>query len=111
MPSEDDEAEQDERSDSESARTLEERRRLESIDASYAAARKAVGLARAYRREPGSSGRRERECIEEVRRLRTAIVELRGAAPLARGAEILGLRKADALGSRPAQVVAPKRAG
>jgi hypothetical protein len=100
LPSEDDEAEQDERSDSESARTLEERRRLESIDASYAAARKAVGLARAYRREPGSSGRRERECIEEVR-----------AAPLARGAEILGLRKADALGSRPAQVVAPKRAG
>ena len=98
----------DEPPDSESNRALEQERRLESIEASYGAAREAIGLARAYRREPGSTGRRERECLEEVVRLRSAIAALRVAARVAQAAEIPGLRKADVPAPSPAL---PKRAG
>lgn len=59
------------------ARTAERLRRTLTIDACYAAARKAVHLARAYRCEPDSTGRRERECLEQVARWRAAIRELR----------------------------------
>ncbi len=48
-----------------------------SIAGHYAAARRALRLARAYRMEPGSSGRRERECIAAVLRHREAVRALR----------------------------------
>jgi hypothetical protein len=96
---------------SDSERSLEERRRFESIGACYAAARKAIGLARSYELEPGSSGRRERECVQEVLRLRRAIAVLRAGGSLTDRARIPGLRKADASGSSPAPAVTPKRAG
>ncbi len=48
-----------------------------SIVGHYAAARRALRLARAYRMEPGSSGRRERDCIAVVLRHRDAIRALR----------------------------------
>jgi len=81
--------------DSDSSAALEQRRRLESIGACYVAAKRALGLVRAYRREPGSTGRRERECLEEVGRLRSTIAALRVASP-AKGAEGPSIRKADA---------------
>jgi hypothetical protein len=96
---------------SDSERALEECRRLESIGACYVAARKAMGLARTYALEPGSSGRRERECIEEVLRLRRAIAVLRAGGPPLDHARIPGLRKADASGPSPAPAATPKRAG
>jgi hypothetical protein len=46
---------------------------LASVRRHYAAARHALRLARAYRSEPGTSGRRERECIEAALRHREAI--------------------------------------
>jgi hypothetical protein len=48
-----------------------------SIHAHYAAARQALRLARAYRREPRTTGRRERECIESIQRHRASIRTLR----------------------------------
>jgi hypothetical protein len=71
-------------------------RRALSIDAFYAAARRAIRLARAFRCEPGSSGRRERECFDQVVRLRRAISELRTEERLSN--EGPGLRKATGLG-------------
>lgn len=44
----------------------------------YASARRAIRLCRAYAAEPGSSRRREAECIESVRAHRAAIAKLRG---------------------------------
>lgn len=48
-----------------------------SIDAYYEASRRALRLVRAYRAEPTSSGRRERECLDAVRQHRDAIRRLR----------------------------------
>jgi hypothetical protein len=70
--------------------------RLLSIDLGYAAARRAIRLARAYRREPGSSGRRERECLAEVARLRKAIAQHRRDAGSAEGSLSPSVRKAAA---------------
>ena len=55
------------------ARADEVRRVRSAIDAHYIAARQALRLARAYRREAGTTGRRERECFEAVQRHRDAI--------------------------------------
>jgi hypothetical protein len=95
--------------DSDSARDLEDGRRRASIEAAYTAARRALGLARAYRREPGSTGRRERECFEEVQRIRRAIVALRRTRPEAAFGDTPGLHKADAAGPERASV--GRRAG
>jgi hypothetical protein len=78
------------------ARAAESLERTRSIDACYAAARRAIRLARAFRCEPGSTGRRERECVGRVAELRRAIFELRAEEQLAR--EGPGLRKAAAPG-------------
>lgn len=48
-----------------------------SIAGHYAAARRALRLARAYRMEPDTSGRRERECVAAALRHREAIRALR----------------------------------
>jgi hypothetical protein len=95
--------------DSESARDLEDGRRRASIEAAYAAARGALRLARAYRGEPGSTGRRERECFEEVRHIRRAIVALRSASREVAFGDSPGLHKADAAGPERASV--GRRAG
>jgi hypothetical protein len=50
---------------------------LATIRGHYAAARQALRLARAYRSEPRSTGRRERECIEAALRHREAIRAVR----------------------------------
>jgi hypothetical protein len=91
-------------------RAAESLRRALSIDACYAAARRALRLARVFRCEPGSTGRRERECVDQVVLLRRAILELRAEERLA--LEGPGLRKTTALGlpSRGAAAVARGRA-
>jgi hypothetical protein len=61
----------------EEARADELRSDRESIAGHYSAARRALRLARAYRMEPGTSGRRERECIAAALRHREAIRSLR----------------------------------
>ena len=48
-----------------------------AIAAHYAAAKRAVRLVRSYRRELGTSGRREREALEAVSRHRDAVRRLR----------------------------------
>ncbi len=53
------------------------RRSRESIAGYYEACRRAVALARTYRAEPGTSGRRERECLDAVGRYRGEIRGLR----------------------------------
>jgi hypothetical protein len=78
------------------SRAVESLTRTRSIDACYAAARRAIRLARAFRCEPGSTGLRERECVGQVVQLRRAILELRAEERLAR--EGPGLRKAAAPG-------------
>ena len=50
---------------------------IAAIAAHYAAAKRAVRLVRSYRRELGTSGRREREALEAVSRHRDAIRRLR----------------------------------
>ena len=50
---------------------------ISSIEGHYAAARRALLLARTYEREPGSSGRRERECVATALRHREAIHAIR----------------------------------
>jgi hypothetical protein len=62
-----------------------------TIRAYYAAARHAVALARVYRSEPGTTGRREREVVEQVRRYREAI----GAARRALRGEGFTVRRPD----------------
>jgi hypothetical protein len=59
------------------SRAWELRSDVASIEGHYAAARRALRLARAYGRELGSSGRRERECVATAQRHRDAIRALR----------------------------------
>jgi hypothetical protein len=59
------------------ARIEELRADRSSILGHYAAARRALRLARRYAGEPGSSGRRERECVAAAMRHRAAIRALR----------------------------------
>jgi hypothetical protein len=61
----------------EEARAADLRGDLASIAGHYAAARRALRLARAYLGEPGSSGRRERECVAAALRHRQAIRAIR----------------------------------
>ena len=77
------------------ARLWEHEERAESIGRSYVAARRAIELIRVYRREPASTGRRERECLAEVARLRAAIALLRATDRIADGDSMPGLRKVD----------------
>jgi hypothetical protein len=49
----------------------------ERMKGHFLAARRALRLARVYRNEPGTSGRRERECIQTAQRHRQAIHALR----------------------------------
>ncbi|HEY2518134.1 MAG TPA: hypothetical protein VGI39_45000 [Polyangiaceae bacterium] len=53
------------------------RSELLAIEGHFAAARRALRLARVYRGETGTSGRRERECVATVQRHREAIRVLR----------------------------------
>lgn len=65
-----------------------------SIAAHYAAARRALRLARAYRAEPGTSGRRERECVAAALRHREAVRTLRlRMQPIAEQLPLPGLAK------------------
>jgi hypothetical protein len=68
-----------------------ERRR--AIEAYFAAARQTLKLVRIYRDEPGTTGRREREALDEVRRFRAAIGDLRAADRRARDAPLPGVKK------------------
>lgn len=61
----------------EESRAWDLRSDRESIAGHYAAARRALHLARAYGNEPGSSGRRERECVATALRHREAIRAIR----------------------------------
>ena len=61
----------------EETRAEDLRHELTAIAGHYAAARRALRLARAYRMEPQSSGRRERECLAVARRHREAVRALR----------------------------------
>ncbi len=65
-----------------------------SIFGHYAAARRALRLARAYRGEPGTSGRRERECVQAALRHREAIRAIRlHMRPPAEQLQLPGLAK------------------
>jgi hypothetical protein len=75
-------------------RVSEHEERRHAIDRAYAAARRAIALARVYRREPASTGRRERECLAEVALLRRTILGLRAADRFSPGLGIPGVRKA-----------------
>jgi ribosomal protein S14 len=75
-----------------------------SVLGHYAAARRALRLARAYRSEPETSGRRERECIRTALRHREAIRAIRlHMRPPAEQLQLPGLAK-----TRP-NVAAPAR--
>jgi hypothetical protein len=76
------------------ARASAHEERCEAIEHAYAAARRAIALARRYRREPLSTGRRERECLARVEQLRSAIHELRAADRIPDGTATPGLHKA-----------------
>lgn len=58
-------------------RARETRDARASIAAYFEASRRALRLVRAYRAESGGGGRRERECLEAVRRHRAAIARMR----------------------------------
>jgi hypothetical protein len=65
-----------------------------SIAGHYAAARRALRLARAYRMEPGTSGRRERESVAAALRHREAVRALRlRMQPVAEQLALPGLAK------------------
>ena len=96
--------------DSDSSRALDQKRRLESVEACYGAARRALRLARVYRLEPGSTGRREAECIDEVRHLRAAIAQRRIEARAAHAVATPGLHKADAHGPRDSAATSKRTA-
>ncbi len=66
-----------------------------AIRAYFAAARQALRLVRVYRGEPGSSGRREREALAEVRRYRDAVRELREGTRGAPNSSRPGIRKVE----------------
>jgi hypothetical protein len=77
------------------ARVSEREERRDAIERAYAAARRAIALARTYRRDPGSTGRREQECLAQVALLRRTILGLRVAEDrLFPGLGIPGLYKA-----------------
>ena len=59
------------------ARLREDVRARATIGAYYSAARHALSLMRIYHREPGTSGRRERDALAQVSRYRAAIRDLR----------------------------------
>jgi hypothetical protein len=75
------------------ARVSDQEERRDAIDRAYAAARRAIALARTYRREPASTGRREEECLAEVALLRRMILGLRVADRLSPGLGVPGLCK------------------
>ena len=75
------------------ARVSDQEERRDAIGRAYAAARRAIALARTYRREPASTGRREQECLAEVALLRRMILGLRMADRLSPGLGIPGLCK------------------
>ena len=75
------------------ARVSEWEERRDAIERAYAAARRAIALARTYRRDPGSTGRREQECLAQVALLRRTILGLRVADRLSPGLGIPGLYK------------------
>jgi hypothetical protein len=86
------------------ARAGELRTAYASILGHYAAARRALRLARVYREEPGTSGRRERECVRVALRHREAIRVIRmRARPQAEQLLLPGLAK-----TRPAVVAVPR---
>jgi hypothetical protein len=58
-------------------RQSDRRRARESIAGYYEASRRAITLARIYRAEPETTGRRERECLDAVARYRNEIRKLR----------------------------------
>src|SRR5260370_1436642 len=70
----------------------QERRR--AIEAYYAAARQTLKLVRVYRGEPGTSGRREREALDEVQKFRCAIAALRAQDARAGESPSPGVKKA-----------------
>jgi hypothetical protein len=72
----------------------EEDQRVRAIELSYLAAHDAIELARMYRSESRSTGRRERECLLEVARLRQAIAVLRGGVRSVAPASVPGVVKA-----------------
>jgi hypothetical protein len=75
------------------ARVSEREAGREAIERAYAAARRTIALARMYRREPASTGRREQECLAEVALLRKTILGLRAADRLSPGLGNPGLSK------------------
>jgi hypothetical protein len=77
-----------------------ERRR--AVHAYYAAARQTLKLVRLYRDEPGTSGRREREALDEVKKLRAAITALRDLDRRQNETSMPGIRKAP-LSSPPSE--------
>jgi hypothetical protein len=83
--------------------------RLEAARLSYAAARRAVALVRIYRSEPGTTGRRERECLAEVARLRRVIADGRAADERSRSAPMPGVRKVDVSSHDAAEAMPPNR--
>jgi hypothetical protein len=90
----------------ESLRADELRAERTSIAGHYAAARRALRLARRYRSEPGTTGRRERECVATALRHRAEIRSLRERlAPPAEQLLLPGLAK-----TRPPSVVDERRA-
>jgi hypothetical protein len=75
------------------ARVSDQEERRDAIGRAYAAARRAIALARTYRRESASTGRREQECLAEVALLRRMILGLRVADRLSPRLGIPGLSK------------------
>jgi hypothetical protein len=85
---------------------------VRSIAACYRAALRALELVRAYRREPGSTGRREAECLAEVARLRREILTLRIASSGSERVRLPGVLKANPSSSRlPPNAVSTRRSG
>lgn len=75
-----------------------------SIAGHYAAARRALRLARAYAMEAGSSGRREKECVATALRHREAIHAIRlRMQPAAEQLQLPGLAK-----TRPGVAAGPR---
>jgi|ERR1700722_17641743 hypothetical protein len=81
-----------------------------SITASYRAARRATALVRTYRLERGSSGRREKESLAEVARLRRAIAALRIAGSPLDAPSMPGVQKASP-SSPPSPALPNRRTG
>jgi hypothetical protein len=83
-----------------------------SVADCYKAARRALELVREYRREPGSTGRREAECLAEVARLRREIATLRIASSRSERFRLPGVLKANPSSSRsPPNAISSRRSG